>query len=181
MNGKQQAIEQIEDFLKSNEKCILITGTHQYQKHRLVMKILNKNYKNAHILFRINSMDNITDDAFIGLSKKPISGERLKIANTLYEFDSFNTSSSWSKTSSNFDFAILYPIDALCRSMKKEAISNLFEHKNIRKIFLCSWTDNIDYDYLKFSEFFSRQVIYDAEEEDSAYHQRVIDSIHRKY
>ncbi|HWQ71444.1 MAG TPA: hypothetical protein VN370_03900, partial [Desulfitobacteriaceae bacterium] len=93
----------------------------------------------------------------------------------------FNTSSTWRRTSNKFDFAILYPIDALCRNMKKEAIINLFEHKSIPKIFLCSWTDNLGYDYSKFSEFFSRQVIYDAEEEDLAYHQRVLESIHRKY
>jgi len=181
MNGKQQAIEQIEDFLKSDEKCMLITGTHQYEKHKLIMKILNKYYKNASILFRINSMNNITNDAFVGLSKKNTAGTKLKIGNNKYEFDSFNTSSTWGRTSSAFDFAIFYPIDALCRSMKKEAIINLFQHKNIKKIFLCSWTDNLDYDYAKFSEFFSRQVIYDAEEEDPAYHQRVLENINHKY
>ncbi|MBZ9624383.1 hypothetical protein G9F71_016140 [Clostridium sp. FP2] len=181
MNGKQQAIEQIVDFLKSDEKCMLITGTHQFEKHKMIMNILNKSYKNARILFRINSMNNITDDAFIGLSKKTTAGTKLKMGNNYYEFDSFNTSSTWSRTSSTFDFAIFYPIDALCRSMKKEAISNLFEHKNIKKILLCSWTDNLDYDYSKFSEFFSRQVIYDAEEENPAYHQRVLDNINRKY
>ncbi|NLK96556.1 MAG: hypothetical protein GX272_00535 [Epulopiscium sp.] len=181
MNGRQKAIEQIVDFLKSDEKCMLITGTHQYEKHKLVMKILNKYYKNACVLFRINSMDNITDNAFIGLSRKPTAGTKIKIGNNSYEFDSFNTSSTWSRTSSKFDFAILYPIDALCRNMKKEAISNLFEYKNVGKIFLCSWTDNLDYDYSKLSEFFSRQVIYDAEEENPAYHQRVLDSINHKY
>ncbi|EGO63465.1 hypothetical protein [Acetonema longum] len=180
MNRKQQAIKDIENFLESDEKCVLITGTHQYEKHKLVMKILNTHYKNAHILFRINSMDNITDDIFIGLSKKPSAGAQIKLSNNYYEFDSFNTSSTWRKTSNRFDFAIFYPIDALCRSLKKEAISNLFEYKSIPKIFLCSWTDNSYYDYSKLSEFFSRQVIYDAEEEDLAYHQRVLESIYRK-
>lgn len=181
MNGKKQAIENIVDFLKSDEKCMIITGTHQYEKHKLIMKILNKYYKNAHILFRINSMDNITNDAFIGLSKKPTAGTKIKIANNYYEFDSFNTVSTWSRTSSKFDFAILYPIDALCRSTKKEAISNLFEYKNISKIFLCSWTDNLEYDYSKFEDFFSRHIIYDAEEENPEYHQRVLDILRGKY
>ncbi len=180
MNGKEQAIEEIEEFLKSDDKGLLITGTHQYQKHVLVMKILNKYYKNAHILFRINSMDNLTDDAFIGLSKKPKAGEKIKIGNNYYEFDSFNTRSTWSRTSNNFDFAILYPIDALCRSMKKDAIKDLYTDKNIDKIFLCSWTDNLNYDFSKFSEFYSKHVIYDAEEEEPDYHQRVVNNINMK-
>ncbi len=180
MNGKDQAIKEIEEFLESDGKGLLITGTHQYEKHRLVMKILNKYYKNAHILFRINSMDNLTDDAFIGLHKKPKSGERLKIGNNYYEFDSFNTRNTWSKTSNDFDFAILYPIDALCRSMKKEAIENLYNTKRIGKVFLCSWTDNVNYDFSKFAEFYSKQVIYDAEEEDPNYHQRVLNNINMK-
>lgn len=180
MNGKELAIKEIENFLRSNEKGLLITGTHQYEKHRLVMKIINKCYKNAHILFRINSMDNITDDAFIGLHKKPRAGEKIKIGNNYYEFDSFNTKSTWSRTCNDLDFAILYPIDALCRSMKKEAIEDLYNDKKIGKILLCSWTDNLNYDFSKFSEFYSKRVIYDAEEEDFDYHQRVLKNINMK-
>jgi hypothetical protein len=175
MNGKQQAIDQIVEFLNSNEKAMLITGTHQFEKHTLIMKLLNKHYNNARILFRINSMDNTTNDSFVGLSKKPAAGAKLKLGNNYYEFDSFNTSSTWFKTSTDFNFAILYPIDALCRSMKKEAITNMLKYKNIEKIFLCSWTDRLEYDYSKFSEFYSRHVIYDAQEDDPDYHQRVLE------
>lgn len=180
MNGRDQVVKEIEDFLKTNERGLLITGTHQYQKHILVMKILNKYYKNAHILFRINSMDNLTNDAFIGLNKKLKAGEKIKIGNNYYEFDSFNTRSTWSRTSNNFDFAILYPIDALCRSMKKEAIEDLYNDKKISKIFLCSWTDHPHYDFSKFSEFYSKRVIFDAEEEEPDYHQRVLKNINPK-
>ena len=35
MGNKEQAITQIEDFLESKEKCMLLTGTHQYEKHKL--------------------------------------------------------------------------------------------------------------------------------------------------
>lgn len=60
-------------------------------------------------------MDNTTNGNFVGLSKKPLAGARLKLGNNYYEFDSFNTSSTWYKTSNDFNFAIFYPIDALCR------------------------------------------------------------------
>ena len=33
MNGKQQAIDKITDFMKSDRTGMLITGTHQYKKH----------------------------------------------------------------------------------------------------------------------------------------------------
>lgn len=181
MNGKDQAIKQIIEFLESDEKCMLITGTHQFEKHKLIMRILNKYYKNAHILFRVNSMDNTTIPSFIGLKKKPAAGTSCKIGDNYYEFDSFNTRATWSKTSRKFDFAIVYPLDALCRSLKKEAIRDLFDYKNISKVFLCSWTDDLSYDYSKFEEFYSRHVIYDSQEEDPEYHQRLLDHLNKKY
>ena len=37
MNNLQDASKDILNFLKSDKKCMLITGTHQYKKHILVM------------------------------------------------------------------------------------------------------------------------------------------------
>jgi hypothetical protein len=90
MYNKQQAEEQIITFLKSSEKCLLITGTHQYEKHKLIMRILNKCYRNAHVLFRTNALGNVTNNAFIDLSKQPRAGKNVKIGNNYYQFDSFN-------------------------------------------------------------------------------------------
>lgn len=33
------------DFLKSSEKILLLTGTHQYKKHKLVLKVLSEQTK----------------------------------------------------------------------------------------------------------------------------------------
>ena len=117
MNGKEQAKEKIIEFLKSNEKVMILTGTHQYNKHKLVMAILNNCYKNAKILFRVNGLSNLTNDV----------------------------------------------------------LDDLTVHKDIGKIFLISWTDKKDYDYTKISHYFERHIIYDAEEENIAYHKRVLD------
>jgi len=51
MNNRAQATEHILKFLKSSEIGMLITGTHQYKKHRLVMSILDKQYKNKKYCF----------------------------------------------------------------------------------------------------------------------------------
>lgn len=175
MNSKDIAISQISNFISSHETGLLLTGTHQYEKHRLVMRIINKSYNNAKILFRINLMQNITGDSFIGLKKQPKAGEFVKIGNNYYSFDSFNSISTWQKTDNQFDFAILYPIDALCRSHNISPLIDLFEHKSIGKIFLISWTDRREYDYAQFSDYFSAHVIFDAEDDDPEYHRRVLD------
>ena len=56
MGNREQSVVQIEEFLESNEKCMLLTGTHQYEKHKLIMRILNKKLERHLILFRTNSM-----------------------------------------------------------------------------------------------------------------------------
>jgi hypothetical protein len=179
MYGKEQAIFQIEGFLSSKEKGLLITGTHQYEKHILAMKLINKHYKNAHILFRINSLQNITDDPFlgcVGVKKQPKAGEKIRIGNNMYEFDSIFNRGTWSRTDYKFDFAICYPIDALARERDSKPIEDLFKQKDIEKIILCSWTDGSEYDYPFISNYYDRHVIYDAEEEDPAYHKRVLEN-----
>jgi len=177
MNGKEQAKDQIIEFLKSDEKAMLLTGTHQYNKHKLVMAILNKYYKNAKILFRVNGMSNLTNEDFVGfagLKKSPKSGERIKIGNNYYTFDSLNRS-TWSRSGHDYDFAILYPIDSAIRSNITDVLDDLIVHRNIGKIFLVSWTDRKEYNYSKYSSFYNRHVIYDAEEENLAYHKRILD------
>lgn len=178
MNNKATAIAQFEEFIKSDDKGILITGTHQYEKHKLAMAVINKHYTGAKILFRINALQNISDDAFLGwagLKKQPKAGEKIKIGKNFYQFDSFNNQGTWHKTDHDFDFAIVYPIDSLCKEKDIKPIQDLFEHKQIKKIILCSWTDKADYDYSLFSEYHTNHIIYDALEEDPEYHKRVLE------
>ena len=175
MNGKQQAIDKIIEFLKSDDKGMLITGTNQYKKHYLVMAMLEKHYKNAHILFRINGMMNIADRNFTPFGKQPKAGEVVRLKNNYYVFDAFTSRTTWRKTLKEFDFAIVYPIDYLCRNNNLEPIDELYQFRNIGKTFLCSWTDSKENDYSLLSNYYSMHVIYDAEEEDLAYHNRVLE------
>ncbi len=176
MNGQKDAIKSIGKFLKSDKKCMLITGTHQFKKHILAMYVINKHYKNAKILFRTNIMDNLTNRNYIGkfIDKKPKIAEKFEIDNNIYSADTFQQSSWW-KTDDDFDFAIFYPIDAVLRnSVKPDCIDNLFNEKKINKIFLVSWTDHITDNYSKFEHYIDAKTIYDAEEEDVHYHRRVL-------
>lgn len=180
MNGKNDAIIQIKDFLKSDEKGMLITGTNQYNKHVLVMSLLDSMYKNARILFRINSMQNIDNDDFTPLTKRPKAGEMVRVGKNYYVFDASASSRTWNNTTGTFDFAIVYPVDWMCREKKIEPIDELFRYRNIGKAFLCSWTDRTEYDYTLLKKYYSRHVIYDAEEEDPAYHKRVLELVEEK-
>lgn len=52
MNTRGKATQQIIDFINSDEKCSLLTGTFQNEKHPLVLNVLNELYKGSKILFR---------------------------------------------------------------------------------------------------------------------------------
>lgn len=176
MNGQKDAIKSIEEFLKSDNKCMLITGTHQFKKHLLAMYVINQHYKNARILFRTNVMDNLTNINYLGkfIDKKPKIGELFKIENNYYSADTFQKSSWW-KTDEDFNFSIFYPLDSILRdSVTPNCIHNLFNEKKINKIFLVSWTDHNSDNYSKFEKYIDAKTIYDAEEEDIHYHKRVL-------
>lgn len=176
MNTKKLAIKAIEEFLLSDRQCMLLTGTHQFNKHKLVMAILDQQFKNNLILFRTNSMQNLTNRDFLGFAgvkTQPKAGQTIRLENNYYQIDSFNNRGTWDKTSNDIDFAIVYPIDALCRNHNYESIKDLLQYKNTQKIFLVSWTDNEPYD-TDFNKLYSQHVIYNAEEEDLHYHNRVL-------
>lgn len=176
MNTKNLAIKSIDEFLNSDIQCMLLTGTHQYNKHKLVMAVLNQRYRNRMILFRTNSMQNVSNRDFLGFAgvdKTPKAGQTILIENNYYQIDSFNNSGTMYKTTNDIDFAIVYPIDALLRKRNYETIRDLLQYKKLKKIFLVSWIDNQPYDK-DFKNLYSKHVIYDAEEEDLHYHNRVL-------
>ena len=70
--------------------------------------------------------------------------------------------------------------NTICRKkdeQRKEILDDLIRN-TVHKVFIVSWTDSYDYSWL--DEFgIDRTVVFDAEEEDSAYHGRVIENINR--
>jgi len=180
-NNKANIIKEIGEFLDSDEKGMLITGTHQYKKHIAAMYVINEKLKNKRILFRTNAMNMVQTHLKSMVKKQPKAGERVRIDNNVYEFDAFTSSGTWQKTSGDVSVIIVYPIDAIARgAVKLDCIDDLFDFKRFDKIILVSWTDNPVNDYSLFDKYVDRKCVYDAEEEDPAYHARVIESIDRK-
>lgn len=178
MNTREIAYSQLVDFIHSNDKAMLITGTHQFEKHPLVLKAISKEVKSkASILFRANSMQNL-GTIFENNSMSFQTGTGYDLGNHKLYIDTIN-STSWGNTKRKYDFAILYPLDALFRDTKlySRILSDLYKEREIKKIFLVSWTDRDNYNYnqLEADHYIQRHVIFDAEEEKPDYHQRMLE------
>ncbi len=179
MCTREIAIKKIRDFLESENKFLLITGTNQFEKHKLMLMIIFCFYSNTKTLFRVNGMKNATDflspifDSKIKNIKtgKPIN---VKDNNKLY-VDSMN-SKSWSSTPNNFDSGVIYPIDSLDPDKGARCVEDLL-NRNTNKIILISWTDNKEFSWTQHYEPF--HVIYDAAEENPEQNKKVKQNIKR--
>ena len=178
MNNREILSKEIIKFIKSDdEKIMLITGTHQYEKHMEVLRTLNQNVQaGVKVLFRINGKDNI-DSIFQSSLKSAKLNTRIKVGNLRMYIDTINKK-SW--RNERYNVSILYPVDSICRKkdeQRKEVLNDLIRN-TVNKVFIVSWTDSYDYSWL--DEFgIDRTVVFDAEEEDPAYHGRVIENINR--
>lgn len=174
MNTRKNLQDEILNFLQNDdEKIMLVTGTHQYEKHMEVLRTINKNVQaGVKVLFRVNGKDNI-ENIFENKIKSPKLNTRIKLSKLNLYIDTIN-SRTWQ--AGEYNISIIYPIDSVCRMKEKqreEIINNLLR-KTVNKLFIVSWTDSFDYTWLE--EFgIDRKVVFDAKEEDNAYHNRVLD------
>ncbi|GAA0682041.1 hypothetical protein [Clostridium cadaveris] len=176
MNNRENLKKEIIEFLNSDdEKVMLITGTHQYEKHMEVLRTLNKTVQDGvKVLFRINGKNNI-DSIFQNSLKSAKLNTRIKVGNLRMYIDTINKK-SW--RNERYNVSILYPVDSICRKkdeQRKEILNDLIRN-TVNKVFIVSWTDTYDYSWLY--EFgIDRAVVFDAMEEDIDYHNRVTQHI----
>ena len=178
MNTRSNLQEEIKNFLQNDdENIMLITGTYQREKHMEVLRAINRNLQNeVKVLFRVNGKDNI-ENIFENRIKSSKLNTRIRVGKINLYLDTIN-SRTWQI--GKYNISIIYPIDSVCRMKEKqrdEVINDLLR-KTVNKMFIVSWTDNYDYSWLdKFG--IDRKVVFDAEEENSAYHKRVLNNINR--
>lgn len=170
-------MKSIHTFLASPNRFLLLTGTHQYEKHVIaVSSLLNYRPLLRRVLFRANHASNF--ETFLAplltLTRKPKTGTPISIrtGQELY-VDTINRS-SWSSSPPEVDAAILYPIDSLSSRTGDECVQDLIRRK-ASKIMMISWTDNRDNSWV--SQFRPVHVIFDAEEERPDYHERMLEII----
>jgi hypothetical protein len=173
MNSRKQAEERIAIFLKSEKRFLKLTGTHQNRKHLLVIELVLSQYLTpATILFRANHVNNIESfvSPLLRLPKSPKPGAQFNVrGGYMLYFDTINPA-SWQSSPRQIDVAIVYPLDSLRADEGDDCVQDLL-HRNARKVFLVSWTDNRDFSWTK--QFEPVEVVYDAEEEDPDYHRRM--------
>ncbi|WP_010500116.1 hypothetical protein [Paenibacillus elgii] len=175
MNTRNDAIEGIINFLKSDKKSLLLTGTHQYEKHKIVLQTISRNIESSStILFRGNSVQNF-GTFFENHTADFKTGNGYKLGKHVMYLDTMNRT-SWKKSKSNYDFGVIYPLDSVYKNSKRaEILDDMFDRCN--KVFLVSWTDNLSYDYTKISNYYDDHIVFDALEERPDYHKRMLDSI----
>lgn len=176
MNTRKIAIESILSFLQTEERVLLLTGTHQNEKHILALSTVLSQYKTpATVLFRTNSMSNVEDflSPVIRIVKKPRTGVPMPIVGgyNLY-VDTINPA-SWRATPHEIDVSLVYPLDSLDYERGDYCVQDLLQHRGSKKVFLISWTDNVDFDWVE--QFNPVHTVFDAEEERPDYHQRMLD------
>lgn len=188
MNDKISAIREIENFLKSSDKCLLLTGTHIDEKHKLIMAVLDHNYKEKLILFRAPSLPDIDNEHILGWvdidnrnRKQFLNGGKRRIGKNIYECDGISSPSSWHHTSYQFEFAICL-LGKLSHDNKRqiEAIDNLFKDKQVRKIFLVTNVDPANNNYAVLNKYNPKMIAYDAEADNPDKHNHILDMVNNE-
>lgn len=174
MNNRERADDGIAKFLSSERKVLLLTGTHQYQKHVLALRVVLRDFPApATILFRTVHSNSYNEflAPILDLKKKLKAGVATPVTSghQLY-VDTINRS-TWRSGVRHVDVAVLYPIDACSPDAGTEAVADLQYSRGARKVLLITWTDNRDIAWVE--HYSPTRVIYDAEEERPDYHERV--------
>lgn len=171
MQTRKDAEASLAEFMASNEKVVLITGTNEHRKHTLALQTLVNEANQSTILFRANYLANFpTFFGYFGTGFKKGTAYTVE-GHTLF-IDSLKAA-SWDKSPLQVDHAILYPLGSLCQCKGRERIrivEDLIQRAS-GKIFIVSITDDNDYEWL--SDIVERHVVYDTEEEDPEFDQRI--------
>lgn len=173
MNNKEQAAEAIRAFLKSDDKALLLTGTHQNEKHLLAISLVLSEYPApATVLFRTNSSRNCQDflRPVLNPHKKPKPGVPTKVEGGYHLYVDTMIPRSWEKTPRQIDVAVLYPIGSYTTDGGTRSVDDVV-HRGCNKIILVTWTDNRDVSWT--NNYNPVRVIYDAAEERPEYHERM--------
>ena len=175
MNGTKQAVYKIVDFIKSDRRGLLLTGTMEHEKHLLIISALHRYYKGKRILVRGNTLNQL--HLSFELKKHKMSGLPFPIGNNVYIFDTFNPVAQKTTKGKEYDFAILF-LNTMSLSngirdvnRNKDVIKELLKNRNIGKLFLVM---NFGFEVTALSEFYSDHVIYDIEEQDAKAHNSIL-------
>lgn len=173
MNTKEKAIQEISGFLRSDNQVLLLTGTHQNEKHSLALSVVLAEYPApAAILFRANHLRDIRNilKPVVALRKDSKTGTKMNVNGDYKLYVDTINPMSWKSSPSVIDIAVIYPVGSLKGSKGDDCIQDLIR-RNAKKIILVSWTDNTDIGWVE--QFNPKKVIYDSEENAPEHHAEI--------
>ncbi|MDP2896658.1 MAG: hypothetical protein Q8Q12_08875 [bacterium] len=179
MNTREEASKAISSFLDSDERVMLLTGTHQHEKHVLALTVVLTEFTApATVLFRANSVPNAEQflSRVVDLKSPPKTGIPLGIAGGYKLFVDSIRPTSWKASPSRVDVGVTYPIESLNADEGDECYHDLVSRK-CKKIILVSCTDSRDFFWTEHLE--PKRVVFDAEEENPEQHKGVLQSIEK--
>lgn len=169
MSTRKEAEAALAEFMDSNEKVALLTGTNEERKRVLALETFVKQEAGLNILFRANYIDNF-QVFYAHFDIKFKVGKPYRLENHTLYVDTIRES-SWDKSPLEVDHAVLYPLDS-ASDLKERARLKLMDDLLRRvsgKIILVDYTSTGDYAWL--SDFVDRHVVYDVEEDDPTFNQ----------
>lgn len=120
MNTKEKAAQEIIDFIHSNNKVLLLTGTHQNEKHVLAISLILSEYPApATILFRTNHSNNTSMflSSVLTLKTKPKTGKPINLQGSYSLYVDTINQMSWKSSPSEIDVAVVYPVTPWQKTM----------------------------------------------------------------
>jgi len=170
INNRENFINEVNSFLRSEGKGMLISENHINEKHRLLIALIDKIYINSTILFRTDELSNITEYFKFHTMNTPTAGETIKFGHNFYQFDSYASEDSWSMTSEKLRIAIVYPIDQIKNNpIALQSIDDLYTNKEVDKVFFISHLNYKESDFSFLSRYIQRKCILDLIIENSRY------------
>jgi hypothetical protein len=170
VNTRKEAEAALSEFMDSDEKVVLLTGTNEYQKRVLALQTLVNQEEESTILFRSNYTENLK--VYYGAFDTTFrTGRPYRVENHTLYIDTMKET-SWEKSPLEVNHAILYPLDhflTLKERQRLKVIDDLMRRVS-GKILLVNFADDADYAW--FSDIGERHVVYDVEEGDPPFDQK---------
>lgn len=165
MTDMKKAYDQIDSFIDNpNEKTLLLRGVAEKEKHRLILRALNKKGKSKGLINLLHTttdgMKNFFDWAELYDVKVPkIYGEPMRLSNLTIYFNNLTTKGlTYKYDKSEFDFMIIWPIQSVTENIDEiEMLKQLaLRQKSKKVIFLSLYEPNYNPD--KFEEFVDKVI-----------------------
>lgn len=165
MTDAEKVYQQINSFIDNpDEKTLLLRGTAEYEKHRLILRAFNQKDKSKGLIHLLHTtmdgMKNFFDWAELYDVKVPKSyGKPMQLSNLTIYFNNLTTKGiTYKYDRYEFDFMIIWPIQSVTENIEEiEMLKQLASRQKTKKIIFLSLHEP-NYNPDKFEEFVDKVI-----------------------